>query len=59
MVLNESIILSFQTVPVTKYYSKKGIMRTVDASLDSTSIFSNIKIIFDEMKESIKRPVAA
>jgi hypothetical protein len=48
--------LFFQTVPVTKYYSEKGIMKTVDASLDSTSIFFNIKTIFDEMKESIKRP---
>lgn len=48
-----------QTVPVTNYYAKKGIMRTVDASLDSTSIFADIKKVFDsmkEIKESIQRP---
>ena len=48
----------FQTVPVTKYYAKKGVMRTVNASLDSTSIFWNIRKIFDDMKESIKRAEA-
>jgi hypothetical protein len=52
-------VIFFKTVPVTNYYAKKGIMRTVDASLDSTSIFADIKKIFDTMKEtkeSIQRP---
>lgn len=45
-----------QTMPVTGYYEKQGIMRNIDASLDSTGIFFSIKKIFDEMRESIKRP---
>lgn len=48
-----------QTVPVTNYYANKRILRAVDASLDSLSIFADIRKIFDSVKESmesIKRP---
>lgn len=45
-----------QTVPIMSYYEKKGIMRSIDASLDSTTMFANIKSIFNEMRDQIKRP---
>ena len=53
-----SLLFVLQTVPVTSYYAEKRIMKTVDASLDSTSIFADIKKVFDQMRESIKRPEA-
>lgn len=40
-----------QTSPLIHYYSKIGIHRRIDASLDSTTIFENIKNIFTDVKK--------
>lgn len=39
-----------QTSPLVEFYQRRRLLRSVDASLDSTSIFDKITKIFDDMK---------
>lgn len=39
-----------QTMPLVDYYSKQNLHKSVDASLDSKTIFHNIANVFTEMK---------
>ena len=39
-----------QTSPLVDFYRKRRLLRTVDASLDSTTIFEHISKMFQDMK---------
>ncbi len=42
-----------QTSPLVEFYTKRRLLRQVDASLDSTTIFSQITKIFEDMKSKL------
>ena len=41
-----------QTSPLIDFYRQRRLLRTVDASLDSTTIFERINKIFEDMKST-------
>ncbi len=45
---NRLIVYKNQTQPLIEYYSKKGILRTVDGGRDISGIFEDIKMILEE-----------
>ena len=42
-----------QTSPLIDFYQRRRLLRTVDASLDSTTIFQKINKIFEDMKREV------
>ena len=42
-----------QTTPLVDFYRQRRLLRTVDASLDSTTIYENITKLFEDMKSML------
>ncbi len=46
---NRIIVYKRQTQPLIEYYSRKGILKTIDGAMDISEIFEDIKKILDKL----------